>query len=302
MKLPSALDRWRPFARGVNSASVSLRLLVLPLLLGGCTNLFFQPMRQHVHSPAALGVTHEEVYFTTEDGVRLHGWFLPAPAPARGTVVFLHGNAENISTHIASVYWLPAQGFNVFLPDYRGYGRSQGAPSLPGVLADVDSGVRYLLGRADVDSARLVVLGQSLGGALAGYYVAHSRYRAHIRAVVIDSAFASYRAITREKLAQFWLTWPLSWPLGFTVDDDYSPVRRIGQISPIPVLVIHGDSDGIVPAAHGRRLYEAAQPPKDFWLVPGARHIESLRLPAYRQRLVEYLNERLALPAAEPHR
>lgn len=263
------------------------------LLLTGCTQLFFQPLRPHLHVPGELGVTHEEVYFDTRDGVRLHGWFLPATGTARGTVLFFHGNAENISTHIASVYWLPAQGYNVLLPDYRGYGLSQGTPSLAGLLEDIDSTVRYALTRPDIDAKRLVILGQSLGGALAADYVAASDQRRHIRALVIDSAFASFRGITREKLSAFWLTWPLSWPLGYTVNDDHSPIKSIARVSPIPLLIIHGDRDGIVPPEHGQRLYEAAQAPKDFWQVEGAGHIQALRFPAYRERLVRYLNERL---------
>lgn len=262
-------------------------------VLAGCTGLFFQPLRPHLHQPSELGVVHEDVYFDTRDGVRLHGWFLPAQGRARGTVLFFHGNAENISTHIASVYWLPARGYNVLLPDYRGYGLSQGSPSLPGLLEDLDSTVRYALTRPDIDPKRLVILGQSLGGALAADYVAGSAYRANMRALVIDSAFASFRGITREKLAAFWLTWPLSWPLGFMVNDAHSPIKSIARVSPIPLLIIHGEQDGIVPPDHGQRLYDAAREPKVFWRVENAGHIQSLRLPAYRDRLVDYLDERL---------
>ena len=270
--------------------------------LAGCTGLFFQPLRPHLHQPSELGVTHEDVYFDTRDGVRLHGWFLPAQGRVRGTVLFFHGNAENISTHIASVYWLPARGYNVLLPDYRGYGLSQGKPSLPGVLEDLDSTVRYALTRPDIDPKRLVILGQSLGGALAADYVAGSAYRAHFRALVIDSAFASFRGITREKLAAFWLTWPLSWPLGFTVDDAHSPIKSIARIAPIPLLIIHGEQDNIVPPDHGQRLYDAAREPKRLWRVENAGHIQSLRVPAYRDRLVQYLDARMVSEGVEAHR
>lgn len=248
------------------------------------------------HTPDELGLQYEDVQFKTADGLLLHGWFLPARGDARGTILFLHGNAENISTHIASVYWLPAHGFNVFLPDYRGYGRSQGTPSLAGIQEDIDSSMRYLLGRRDVDPERLIVFGQSLGGALAIHYVAHSAQRRHIRALVTESAFASYRDIAREKLAAFWLSWPLSRPLAYTVDDAFSPIHSIAAISPTPVLIIHGENDAIVPVEHAQRLYQAAKPPKDLWIVPNAGHIQALRYESVRKRFVQYLNDRLEPP------
>jgi len=267
-------------------------VVLLAVCAGGCTAVFFQPMVAHLHTPEELGLAYEDVYFKTADGLTLHGWFLPAHGEARATVLFLHGNAENISTHIASVYWLPAQGFNVFLPDYRGYGRSQGTPTLAGLEEDIDSSMRYLLGRRGVDNRRLIVFGQSLGGALATYYVAHTSYREHIRALVSDSAFASFRDIAREKLGGFWLSWPLSRPLSYTVDDDYSPIRSIAAVSPIPVLIMHGDKDYIVPPEHAHKLYEAAKPPKDLWIVANSGHIEALRQQAARERFVQYLRAR----------
>jgi fermentation-respiration switch protein FrsA (DUF1100 family) len=229
------------------------------------------------------------VSIVAPDGVRLHAWFLPAKGKAAGTILFLHGNAENISTHLASVHWLPARGFNVLLLDYRGYGRSEGTPTLPGVMADIESALGVLAARPDVDPQRIVVFGQSLGGSLAIYHVAHSAHRPRIRALVVESAFTGYRDIVSEKLASFWLTWPFQWLPSLTVDDEYSPAPVIAKIHPIPLLLIHGDRDVIVPSHHGERLYALAGEPKEFWLVPGAAHIETLRRPEYRDRFVDYL-------------
>ena len=116
-----------------------MRLLLpaLLLLISGCTHLIFQPLKPHLIDPAQHGIVAEEHYFTTKDKVRLHGWLLPAQGESRGTLLFLHGNAENISTHIRSVWWLPKHGYNVFLFDYRGYGRSEGNPTLDGSLLDL---------------------------------------------------------------------------------------------------------------------------------------------------------------------
>ena len=266
-----------------------LLILVFAMSVSACTNVFFQPQQIQYLTPDKIGLVYEDIYFSSADGVKLHGWLLPAQGKAKGTVLFLHGNAENISTHIASVHWLPAQHYNVFLPDYRGYGLSQGSPSLSGAQDDINSAMKYLLQRSDIDSERIVVLAQSLGGALSIYNVAHSPYRARIKALILESVFSDYRGIVREKLSSFWLTWPLQWPLSFTIDDDYSPLPIVNKISPIPLLIIHGDKDQVVPLSHGQALFTAAAQPKEMWIVPDGGHIGALKHEVYRGRLVEYL-------------
>ena len=270
-------------------------VVVLPvLLLAGCTQLFFQPHHIQVFAPDQLGLAYQEVRFPTADGLELHGWFLPAEGGAAGTVLHLHGNAENISTHVAGVAWFPTRGFNVFLFDYRGYGASEGQPTLDGAQKDIDAAMKTLLERTDVEKDRIVLYGQSLGGALAVYNVAHSPFRDHIRALVIESAFSDYVEITREKLADHWFTWLLQWLPLLTVDNRFSPLSAVKMISPIPLLIIHGDQDATVPVHHGRQLYDAALEPKQLWIVPEAGHMQAMRQKAQRDRLVAYLREALA--------
>jgi uncharacterized protein len=271
-------------------------VLALALAANACTSLFFQPHHIQVLSPERFGLEYEDVTFKSSDGVELHGWFLPAEGPALGTVLQLHGNAENISTHFISVAWMPARGFNVFALDYRGYGASEGEATLEGVQLDIDAAMRTLLARRDVDKDRIVIYGQSLGGALAAYYVAHSAHRDRIRALVIESAFSDYIEIVREKLADHWLTWPFQWLPQLTVDDRFSPLPEMPKISPIPVLILHGDKDVIVPVRHAKILYDAALEPKEMWIVPGAGHIQTMHDPEQRDRLVAYLREKLAAP------
>jgi hypothetical protein len=277
------------------------RLLVIGLLslgLLGCSNVFFFPYHGHMQTPERLGLKYEDVYFNAGDGTRLHGWFLPAEGKALGTILFLHGNAENISTHIMSVRWLPERGFNVFLLDYRGYGASTGKPTLAGVQYDVESALKMLVARPGVDAGRIVVFGQSLGGAIAVHRVAHTAYRANIRALVVESAFSGYRRITREKLGDFWLTWPLQYPLSWTVSDEYNPAEAVADISPIPLLIIHGDRDPIVPLHHGQRLFKLAREPKQLWIVEGGGHIQAFQRQSYRDRFVAYLTEILSAAPA----
>jgi fermentation-respiration switch protein FrsA (DUF1100 family) len=272
---------------------IRLAVILLAVVPAGCTSLFFQPHRVQVHTPDQLGLTYQGVRFSADDGVELYGWFLPAKGGALGTILHLHGNAENISTHLAGVAWVPAGGFNLFVFDYRGYGASEGRPDLEGAQKDIDAAMRTLLARDDIDKNRIVMYGQSLGGALAVYNVAHSPFRDHIRALVIESAFSGYVEIAREKFADHWFTWPFQWLPWLTVDDRFSPLPEIKKVSPIPLLILHGDRDATVPPHHGRQLYDAALEPKQLWIVPGAGHIQAMRETAQRDRLVEYLRETL---------
>lgn len=265
--------------------------LLFVLLLPGCTSLFFQPMRQHLRTPDQIGLSWRDVWFEADDGVRLHGWFLPSQVASRGTILFLHGNAENVSTHIGSVAWLPARGYNVFLIDYRGYGISEGVPTLDGLHRDAAAAIATVFTLDGVGADRVALFGQSLGGSVAITTLANSRYKQKIAALIVEGAFSGYRSIAREALARAWLTWPLQWPLSFAVDDEHQPVEAITRVSPVPVLIVQGEEDPVVPVSHAEALYAAAREPKSLWLVPRAGHIDVFRLPEYRDRLLQYLRQ-----------
>jgi len=267
----------------------TLTALVLALCTGACTSAFFQPNSALYSTPGLFGLSYQPVEFKADDGTELFAWFFPARGDAKATVLYLHGNAENISTHFANVAWMPAEGFNVLAIDYRGYGASSGRPTLAGVQLDIDAAMRVLLARPDVDAANIIVFGQSLGGALAIHYVAHSKYRSHIRAVVADSAFSDYRAVAQEKMAGFFLTWLFQWLPTFTVNNDYSPQASVRALSPIPLLLIHGEDDTIVPPHHSETLYEQARAPKDLWLIPDAGHVQAMKIASVRKRLSAFL-------------
>ena len=271
--------------------------LLLALLLGGCTSVFFQPDRTLFQTPGLYGLEYQPVELHAADGTELFAWFLPARGKAQGTVLYLHGNGQNISTQFANVAWMPAAGFNVLALDYRGYGGSQGTPSLAGAQLDIDAAMTALLARPDVDPGRIAVFGQSLGGALAIYYVAHSRYRDNVKALVVDSAFSDYERIGQEKLAAAIVTWPFQWFASLTIDNRYSPEAAVRLLSPVPLLLIHGDADTLVPLHHSQRLYELAGYPKQLWVVPGAGHIQAVKEKEVRRRLGEYLKH--ALSAAQ---
>lgn len=268
-----------------------LFVLALSLSASGCGSLFFHPTRDHVPLPAGDNVDRQDVRFASEDGVPLHGWLLsPRGRISRGTILFLHGNAENISTHARSVLWLVQEGYTVFAFDYRGYGWSgEEAPDIPGVHRDARAALSKILSLSGVSPDRLVVFGQSLGAAVAVHTVATASSARRPAALILDSPFAGYRRIVRDKLSSLIVTWPIAWPASRFLDDDFSPERWIGKVAPVPVIVIHGTADRVVPYAHGKLLYDLASEPKGIWTVEGGGHATALRNPEVRLQFLAFL-------------
>ncbi len=268
-----------------------LRMLFYGLLffLTGCSNLFFIPDRQLVMYPDRIGLEYRQLVVETRDGEQLDGWLLPGKSPVKGSVVFLHGNAQNIGYHIASVYWLPEQHYNVYLYDYRGFGRSTGKATIQNSIDDFAAVMKRLQQEIPQQEQNFIVFGQSLGAAVA--VAAVSQYKNHYPAscLVLDSSFSGFRRIAREKLELLLVTRPLSGVLAYAFTDNPDLLQSIAKISPIPVLMIHGLDDEIVPSHHSQLLFEAAEPPKELWLEPGAKHIQSLTHNVLRRRFLEYL-------------
>jgi fermentation-respiration switch protein FrsA (DUF1100 family) len=278
--------------RALRRIALCMAMLVAGSLLASCSSVFFLPHRKEITNPEKLHLAHRDIEFASADGTALHGWLLLAKAPPKGTIVFLHGNAENMSTHVMFVSWLPAKGFNVFIADYRGYGRSGGVPEIAGAYADAKRILEVAMQQPETRDGNFVLFGQSLGGALALRLGASIGDRSRLRAVIAESAFSDYRAIAREKLAALWPTWLFQWPLAMLVNNRYSPIKTIDGIAPTPLLLIHGTADEVVPVHHSLRLYKAAREPKELWLYDRG-HTRGFQDPAMRARFVRYLDEHL---------
>ncbi len=281
-------------------------LLLLPICasLVGCGHLLFFPNTRLDITPDEIGMLYDDVFFASDDGTVLHGWFLyarPEGTEASPTVLFLHGNAGNVGTHLGGAYWLPSQGFNVFLVDYRGFGRSAGKADLAGAHADAAAALRTLAARDDIDTKRIVVIGQSLGGAIALTTVAALNADVLVRAVVIDSAPSDFRGIVREKLGEFWFTWPLQWPLSMTIPGQPKPLDSARELSEIPVLYIHGDADTVVPIHHTKRLVAVTEG-AEFVNVPDVEHVQSMAHPWVRRRVVSFFRAALAADSSRDWR
>ena len=268
------------------------RALALAALaaLAGCTNVFLQPDRALHDRPERVGAKWEELRFESADGTGLTAlWFPAQGGPSKGVIVQFHGNGENMTSHYLFVYWLALEGWDVMAWDYRGYGASEGDKSIRGAISDGTAALNAA--RAKAPGKPLVVVGQSLGGALALAALEKDGGEG-VKAMIIDSSFASYRRLAREKLGLVWLTWPLQWPLSFLISDRHKPEKLAAKRKPIPLLMLHSTRDPIVPYRHGKRLFDAAAGPKELWTIEGNGHTEALfaKGAEYRPKIRDWLS------------
>jgi hypothetical protein len=248
--------------------SVVVGLLFFSLLLTGCPveeQFIFFPSSAIEATPKDYGVDYEDIYFTVADGVKLNGWLALKPG-ARATLLWFHGNGGNIGHRAQGVKPLRDMlDANVFMIDYRGYGRSEGAVSEKGTYEDAEAAFKYLTQRSDIDPKRIVLFGQSLGSAVA----ADLAGRHDCLAVILEAPFASIPAMA--KAIYPWL------PVGALIRTRYDVIEKVKQIK-APLLVAHGDRDDIVPFEQGRQVFDAATGPKEFHALRGAHHNDTFEM------------------------
>lgn len=271
------------------------KALLLAGLLGAsaCSSLLFYPAPGQPFTPERAHLAYRDVTLIAADGTQLHGWWLPAKAgvPVKGTVLHLHGNGGNMAMHLGGSWWLPEQGYQVLLIDYRGYGLSQGKPSLPAIYQDIDAAFAWLQAQPEVQGKPLVLLGQSLGGAMAVHYLGeHPAQLARLKALVFDGVPASYRDIGQHTLSTAWLTWPLQVPLSWAVPDGDSAIRSVAQLKGVPQLYFQSIDDEVVPLANGISLFKAAPPPRVLQLTRGG-HVQTFADPTWRQVMLGFLED-----------
>lgn len=211
--------------------------------------------------PSCYQLPFEDVFFSTKDGLTLHGWYIEKPQ-AIATLLFLHGNAGNISNRLEELLLLHKIDLNVFIIDYRGYGKSHGRPSIQGLCDDAVGAYRYLIEDRKVAPEQIVCFGRSLGGAIAVHLA--SRYQ--LGALILASTFSSMQdviaAVFPSKLV--WLLQKLN-PLNL------SPISNIDAIR-CPLLVVHGEKDTLLPSSLGKKLYDVATTSKMWYIIPNAGH------------------------------
>ncbi|MDZ4339488.1 MAG: alpha/beta hydrolase [candidate division NC10 bacterium] len=224
------------------------RLLYLPHI----------PSRAILATPEEVGLAYERVTITTEDGVALDGWFVPAPA-RRGTLLFFHGNAGNISHRLDSLKIFYDLGLATLIIDYRGYGRSTGEPSEEGTYRDAEAAWRYLTGARQIPARDIALFGRSLGAAVA----AHLATRHAPGALILESAFTSVPDLA----AELYPFLPARWLARFR----YPTAADLRSVS-CPVLIVHSRNDEIIPFAHAQRLFAAAREPRRLLEIRGGHN------------------------------
>lgn len=256
-------------------------LVVLGMWLGQDRLLYF-PDRDLAGDPGDLGLPFRDVTIATDDGLRLHGWFVPA-ADAPATVLFCHGNAGDVGDRLETVRTLHDLGLALLIFDYRGYGRSEGSPSEAGFHADARATWRHLLEAEDLASDDVVVWGRSLGGAVAAELAA----AVEPAGLVLESTFTTAVDVARRHYP--WL--PVRWLLRSRFD----AARAVARAD-CPKLIMHSPQDEVVPYALGERLHRLAAPPKRFVTLTGDHNggwVESL--PTYRDAVRRFLVDDVGL-------
>ena len=270
-------------------------LLIAACAMGanGCTHFFFQPGSRIYADPAAAGLRYEVIKFPSADGTELTGMFFASTAPALGTIVHLHGNAQNMTSHFPNSAWLSREGFNVFILDYRGYGASKGRPALDGVIQDAIAALKQVRKIPGVDGDRIAVFGQSLGGAIGISAIAESGLP-QPKALVLEGTFYSYKSVASAVMREHWWSWPFSWLPWLVVTGSHSPAKEIAGIT-CPKLFLYSEKDPVVPFSQGKRLYEAAPGPKELW-TPLYGHTDAFagQRETYGPRLVAFLKSAFA--------
>lgn len=243
-------------------------LATLPLL--ACNGVFFQPDDLRHSEPSDYDPAPREERIPVGDaGERIAAWaFAPSDSALRGqsgrvraVVVHFHGNAQNLTSHARFLTWLVPEGFALLAFDYRGYGASDGSPARARAIADGEAAIAFAARWAATlpGSPPVYVVAQSLGGAIAPVAVERheARHPGTVAGLVLESTFESWRRLAQRKLSQALVTWPLQVPLSYLVSDEEAPSDSVARLR-VPLVVLHGDDDPVVPFESGLALYRSA--------------------------------------------
>lgn len=217
----------------------------------------------------------EDRWFSAEDGTKLHGWLFRADDPNAPAIIWSHGNGGNLTHRADTAAAMARAGISVFIYDYRGYGRSGGIPGEDELYLDVVAAWEHVVSTGTAKPARIVAYGESLGGP----YAAHLAAYREVRGVVLENSFHSAEDVATRIYAI---------PIGLLLGDSLNTARMLERAK-VPVFIIHGTADRVIPLASARRLHEELLGPKEIWLINGADHNELGAHPEYVSRVAAWV-------------
>ena len=263
-------------------------MITVLLLLAGCEKYFFFPKQQLFYMPETCANNPENILVDTNDGKLLHGWYFKTKVKnPKGTIFFLHGNSNNISTESVAVMWLVDKGYNLLTFDYRGYGISQGKPDIKGVLQDGLEYTEAVFKDDKIDKRNMVLYGQSLGGAVAAHIARYSPYADKFKVLVLESTFTSWRSIAKEVAASNFFTYIWQYAVTWSIPKEYSSLDNLKSSKIKNTIIIHSKADKLVKFNNGEALYKIAKEPKMLLKDDFSNHAQIISNPRIRK---EFLN------------
>lgn len=235
-------------------------MVLFVVLLTGCEDfIIYQPIKypEGLWDTSKMPLPIQDVWFKAEDGVKLHGWYVPSEE-AVATLLFFHGNAGNITHRLENIFLLHHLKLNVFIFDYRGFGRSEGDPDEEDILLDSQAAYDTVMAQPGVALPSLFIFGRSLGGPFASYTAAKNP----AAGLILESTFTNAVDMADRML-----------PIlpGWMVSSELDTQGHVSKLD-LPKLFIHGTRDNMIPFTMGRELYKAAAEPKEFYSIVGAGH------------------------------
>lgn len=264
---------------------VRLAAIVILTYVGVCvlvsllqSKLIYFPSREYHSTPADVGLSFEDLTLTTDDGLGIAAWYVPRNE-AKGTVIFCHGNAGNMADRLFIMQFFHKLGYHVFIFDYRGYGRSEGQPEEEGTYLDALAAWRFVQETKNEPPSRIVIVGRSLGGAVA----IDLALRHPPAALVVEATFTSLTDVGRFHYPLL----PVRWLLRYR----YESIDKVSRLD-CPKQFYHGRDDTLIPLENGRKLFEAAAEPKEFIETPGGHNSAGFAWSSeYTERLAMFLDE-----------
>ena len=282
-----------------------LTALISGLALAGCTSvstLFFYPQSTLIATPKEADLEYQDIWLQANDGTKLHSWWIPAQGEQSDSnimLLYVHGNAENISSHSRSIYWLPSSGVSVLALDYRGFGASEGKAQMPDMLLDLEAAAIWM--KQQYPEKELVILGQSIGTVMAINFAAQAAEKYDIKALVLDAPLTGFAPAARHAMSKSIVGWFI-WPFTLFIPSHWDPIKHIDNID-LPVLMMHSPEDQIVSYTQAKKLYtqwKKVHPAQQLcWLDSKGPHIMSFAFSELRSKTLSFIESkqcRLEIP------